>query len=333
MADLQLCYFCGSGPDGSLGEYSVVPPDLDPSPEQQQSVVLCRDCREKLTTVMQPVVEAATEYADSGDTTGSRDQQPGAGAGSENQQPGGGSRDQQPGADTGGSRASSGPDEPSAGDGQAGAEGQPGGAGGQPGGAGGQPGGAGGQQGHEGGQQGSGPGAAPSGGQGGGGLGDVADDDPSGSSSTDDQGAGGDSWGGSEFQPGAPDGAGGEDPAESTPGSGPADGSTSGGSASGGSTSGGSASGGGTDSGGPPPESNAKRDQPHADDELVGRNNEAYNKTLRLLQNREFPVERHEIEQVAANAYQLDPQEVSNAIDALINKGLLSQEGAQLIRA
>src|SRR6056297_3650417 len=64
MADLQVCYFCGSGPDDSLGEYAVVPSDLHPTDEQQRSVVLCPSCREKLTKVMEPVVDAATGDVD-----------------------------------------------------------------------------------------------------------------------------------------------------------------------------------------------------------------------------------------------------------------------------
>jgi len=264
MADLQVCYFCGSGPDDDIGEYAVVPPALEP--DEQQSVALCPDCREKLTSVMDPVVDAAEAYAR---------ENAGAGAGAD--AGGGGARGD--GDTAPGSRAG----EPTAGP-------------------------------HEGrgGERGD---AGASGTDAGRGDAGVAPDDA--------------------VEPSSPGGAGADaddgvtvDPADAgdSMGGGAGDGGDSGGGAGGGGD-----SGSGADDA--PAESSAVRDQPHADDELVGRNNEAYNKTLRLLQNREFPVERHEIEQVAASAYQLDPQEVSDAIDALIRKGLLTQEGAQLVRS
>jgi hypothetical protein len=241
MADLQVCYFCGSGPDSSLGEYAVVPPALEPSDDQQQSVVLCPDCREKLMIVMDPVVDAAESYA-------------GAGSG-----PSGGTVE-------------------------------------------------------EGGSGGAGDGSA---------SGEAAD--------AADATADADAAGGAEVpldSDDAPPATEADDGVTIDADESPADQSDA-------DTvdPGDIMSRNEGDDDGPPADSEAPRDEPHTDDELVGRNNEAYNKTLRLLQNRDFPVERHEIEQVAANAYQLDPQEVSDAIEALINKGLLSQEGAQLVRS
>jgi hypothetical protein len=265
MADLQVCYFCGVGPDSSLGEYAVVPPALDPDEDQQASVVLCPDCRQKLTTVMEPVVEAAGAHTGGGSDSDDAAGGPGAAGGSDTDAAAGGG----PRSPGGGSDA---------------ADGRTGRPSGDP-----------------------APGSPDSG--------PAADDDPlagPGSTADDDEAARGST---------ADDDVTVEDAGDSDPVS---------------------ADDGGTrpadrpDDPSPEPtepdEDAPPRDQPHADDELVGRNNEAYNKTLRLLQNREFPVERHEIEQVAANAYQLDPQEVSDAIDALIRKGLLTQEGAQLVR-
>lgn len=252
MADLQVCYFCGSGPDSSLGEYAVVPPALAPTEDHQQSVVLCPDCRGKLTTVMEPVVDAAEAYAGSEGVESDEETV---------------SSEDQPDPDVG---------DPTAGD------------------------------------------AIPDPGMADSPVEDATDEhDPSsdGPATGTDDGVdvpptdGDDERDDVSMAPGSGT-AGAADPEESEDlfDGGPSDGEEA-------------VSG-----------SNAPRDQPHADDELVGRNNDAYNKTLRLLQNREFPVQRHEIEQVAANAYQLDPQEVSDAIDSLIQKGLLTQEGAQLLR-
>lgn len=263
MADLQVCYFCGVGPDSSLGEYAVVPAALEPSEDQQASVVLCPDCREKLTTVMDPVVQAAEAHAaggsGSGAASGRGTDAPGGGPGAAD-----GSDTNAPGDDHGtdgpvGDPASDGPDPGPAAD--------------------------------------DGPLADP-----GPQSGDDGDEAVPGRSD-DGDGVTGENTDDSELAPADESGMRPADrPDDPPPGA------------------------------AEPAEDAPPRDQPHADDELVGRNNEAYNKTLRLLQNREFPVERHEIEQVAANAYQLDPQEVSDAIDALIRKGLLTQEGAQLVR-
>jgi hypothetical protein len=57
-----------------------------------------------------------------------------------------------------------------------------------------------------------------------------------------------------------------------------------------------------------------------------------YNKVMRLLQNREFPVDRAEIETVAANAYGLAESDCAAVIDLAIDRGLLREEGGQLRR-
>ncbi|MFC4408648.1 hypothetical protein [Haloarchaeobius iranensis] len=58
---------------------------------------------------------------------------------------------------------------------------------------------------------------------------------------------------------------------------------------------------------------------------------QTYNKVVRLLQNRDFPIERSEIEDVAVGAYDVDDEECSAVIDAAIQKGLVAQEGSQLV--
>ncbi|MFC7019560.1 MULTISPECIES: hypothetical protein [Haloarcula] len=61
MDRLSSCYFCGVAHDVSLSEYPVVPKQLHPSEQTQQTVVLCSTCRRKLATVVETVVTAARE--------------------------------------------------------------------------------------------------------------------------------------------------------------------------------------------------------------------------------------------------------------------------------
>jgi len=57
-----------------------------------------------------------------------------------------------------------------------------------------------------------------------------------------------------------------------------------------------------------------------------------YNKVMRLLKNREFPVDRAEIEAVAANAYDLPPSDCAAVIDLAVERGLLEETDGQLSR-
>ncbi|WP_302081428.1 hypothetical protein [Salinibaculum rarum] len=58
-----------------------------------------------------------------------------------------------------------------------------------------------------------------------------------------------------------------------------------------------------------------------------------YNKVMRLLQNREFPVARDEIETVAANAYDLSQTQCAEVIDLAVDRGLIDEDGDQLVRS
>jgi len=58
-----------------------------------------------------------------------------------------------------------------------------------------------------------------------------------------------------------------------------------------------------------------------------------YNKVMRLLQNREFPVDRLEIREVATSAYRIDPEEFDAVIDAAIERGLIAEEDGQFVEA
>lgn len=61
MDRLASCYFCGVAVDAPLEEYPVVPRDLRPSVENQQTVVLCPQCRRKLSTIVDSVVAATSD--------------------------------------------------------------------------------------------------------------------------------------------------------------------------------------------------------------------------------------------------------------------------------
>ena len=55
-------------------------------------------------------------------------------------------------------------------------------------------------------------------------------------------------------------------------------------------------------------------------------------KVMRMLENREFPVERAPFETVAANAYEVRPQDVGKVIDMAIDRGLLAEQNGNLVR-
>jgi len=57
-----------------------------------------------------------------------------------------------------------------------------------------------------------------------------------------------------------------------------------------------------------------------------------YNKVMRLLQNREFPVQREEIVSIAANAYELSERECAAVIELAVDRGLLTENGGRLDR-
>lgn len=57
MPDLSACYFCGAAADAQVREYDVVPGAADES--LRSTATLCPGCREKLETVLSPVVRGA----------------------------------------------------------------------------------------------------------------------------------------------------------------------------------------------------------------------------------------------------------------------------------
>jgi hypothetical protein len=67
----------------------------------------------------------------------------------------------------------------------------------------------------------------------------------------------------------------------------------------------------------------APREEPSAD----------YRKVMRLLENREFPVPRADLEAVVTSAYDIDDDQCRRILDYAIERGVLVEEGATLDRA
>jgi len=63
MDRLSSCYFCGAALDATLEEHPVVPGALHPGTETQKTVVLCRTCQRKLGAVLDTVVDAVEANA------------------------------------------------------------------------------------------------------------------------------------------------------------------------------------------------------------------------------------------------------------------------------
>ena len=57
-----------------------------------------------------------------------------------------------------------------------------------------------------------------------------------------------------------------------------------------------------------------------------------YNKVMRLLQNREFPVDRMELLAVAASTYDLSQEDCEAVLDIAVERGLLAQDGNKLVK-
>jgi hypothetical protein len=56
-----------------------------------------------------------------------------------------------------------------------------------------------------------------------------------------------------------------------------------------------------------------------------------YNKVMRLLQNRQFPVDRAEIREVATSAYDIDPEEFDAVIEAARSRDLIAERNGQFV--
>lgn len=65
----------------------------------------------------------------------------------------------------------------------------------------------------------------------------------------------------------------------------------------------------------------------------VGYQKAEFNRVVRLLQNREFPVEIDELTVVAESAYGIDEETTHAIVDALIERGVVADNGDELVRA
>jgi len=74
MDRLSSCYFCGAALDATLEEHPVVPSALRPGADTQKTVVLCRTCQRKLDAVLDTVVDAVE--ANAGDVTAESGSEP-----------------------------------------------------------------------------------------------------------------------------------------------------------------------------------------------------------------------------------------------------------------
>ena len=61
MPDISSCYFCSSLAETT--EYPLIPERLEPSADEQRTIVVCEDCRDKLDRIFEPV----TRYVESSD--------------------------------------------------------------------------------------------------------------------------------------------------------------------------------------------------------------------------------------------------------------------------
>jgi len=64
----------------------------------------------------------------------------------------------------------------------------------------------------------------------------------------------------------------------------------------------------------------------------VGEEPADFRKVMRFLNNREFPVDRAEVAQFAAGAYDLEDEDVREIFDYAIERGVLAEENGRLIK-
>ncbi|MFC7135896.1 hypothetical protein [Halobaculum litoreum] len=53
---------------------------------------------------------------------------------------------------------------------------------------------------------------------------------------------------------------------------------------------------------------------------------------MRFLNNREFPVDRAEVAEFAAGAYDLEDDEVAEIFDYAVERGILAENGGKLVK-
>lgn len=61
MRELRRCDFCGGD---AAGAFEIVPPELEPTEDERRRVVLCPDCKDRLQTLVEPLLARARAGAD-----------------------------------------------------------------------------------------------------------------------------------------------------------------------------------------------------------------------------------------------------------------------------
>ncbi|QLK24522.1 hypothetical protein HYG81_10330 [Natrinema zhouii] len=61
MRALRSCDFCA---DDAVGAFEIVPPELEPTEAEQRRVVCCPDCRDRLETLLEPLLARAGAETD-----------------------------------------------------------------------------------------------------------------------------------------------------------------------------------------------------------------------------------------------------------------------------
>ncbi|TYT63184.1 hypothetical protein [Natrialba swarupiae] len=69
MRALRRCDFCGAD---AVGTFEIVPPELEPSEDEQRRVVLCTDCRNRLETLLEPLLVYAGATQNGGEARNER---------------------------------------------------------------------------------------------------------------------------------------------------------------------------------------------------------------------------------------------------------------------
>jgi hypothetical protein len=318
MAEFSSCYFCGAALDAPLDEYPVVPSELHPSADQQSTVVLCPTCKSKLGAVIEEVIAAVeTESGFEHDSTidatldGVTEAESSRSPGTETEASPGTEAEASPGTEEGSTTDAS-PEradestestDVSEAEMETTAESSDTPPAGESTGDrspifdGDSPAGA-----AESDPYGPVFGDADETG------GDENDDEESGIAEGDDRDVEGDEAGGGETEGDEAEGdeiAGDEAESDDTAAD-EIDGEETGGA-----------------------EADSATETTKSDDLLP--DVRTYNRVIRLLQNREFPVDRDEIETVATNAYELSPAEFDAVIQVAIDRGVLAEEGGQLV--
>lgn len=103
MRELRSCDFCGGA---AAGTFEIVPPELEPTEAEQRRVVLCGECKARLEALLEPLLARAGLDVGAGATAASQGTSDAAGSSSRSERtsdsvPGSGDDIDRPGAESG----------------------------------------------------------------------------------------------------------------------------------------------------------------------------------------------------------------------------------------